>query len=175
VTNRACEEIRDKLVDYADGELSEQDSQAVGEHLAECPRCRDLVCSLERSLNLAKTIWLDNLQGSGSASGVRRHLSVGRWARCIGIAAGILITIGGALVLCFLQKPDSRALTYAQIEQQATRCAAAARLLVATQLLAGCEDTESLVERQRQYILSHYPDTPAAAKLRTANPLILGV
>lgn len=172
--NRPCEEIRDKLVDYADGELSERDSQAVAEHLNGCPGCRDLVRGLERSLGLAKTIWLDHLQGSGGASAVGKHPVVGRWARCLGIAAGILITLGGVLMLSLLWEPIDRTPTYAQIEQQVTRSAAAARLLVATQILAGCEGTESLVERQRQYILNNYPDTPAAAKLRTANSLILG-
>ena len=215
MTNRTCEEIRDKLVDYADGELSLQEAEAVGEHLAECSSCRDLVRGLERSLSLAQAIWRDNLQGSGRAPAAGRRLTIGCWARRLRgsvksstgilpvrlrgidvppmlhgrdahatkrrllthplrIAAAILVTVGGVLVLCFLQKPADRTATCAQIEQQATRAAAAARLLVATQILAGCEEAGPLVERQRQYILNNYPDTPAAAKLRTANSLILG-
>jgi predicted anti-sigma-YlaC factor YlaD len=174
VTNRTCEEIRDQLVDYADGELSAQETQAIAEHLAQCASCHDLVRSLQRSLDLARRIWLDNLQGSASTPVAHKRLGVGRWTRYLGMAAGILIALSSVLVLCFVQKPAERAPTYAQIEQQVTRCAAAARLLAATQILAGCEDTESLIERQRQYILDCYPDTPAAAKLRTAGSLILG-
>jgi anti-sigma factor RsiW len=172
--NGPCEKIRDKLVDYADGELSPQEAVAVEEHLAECPSCRDLVGGLERSLSLAQAIWRGNLQGSGSAPAAGRCLTIGRWARSLKIAAGILVTVGGVLALCFLQKPAEHTATCAQIERQAARAAAAARLLVATQILAGCEDAGLLVERQRQYILTNYPDTPAATKLRTANSLILG-
>ncbi len=169
MTNRTCEEIRDQLVDYADGELAEAEAQEVKEHLAECPACRDLVRSLQRSLDLAQAIWLDNLQDSASTPVAHGRWAMGPWTRYLGLAAGILIALSGLLVLCFVQKPAERTPTYVQIEEQTTRYAAAARLLVATQILAGCEDAGPLVARQRQYILNNYPDTPAAAKLRAGD------
>lgn len=173
MTDGTCEDIRDKLVDYADGELSDQEAQIVRVHLAECPTCRDLLRGLERSLDLAQTIWSDNLHGSGHASAAARPVRIGRAAPWLAVAAGVLI-VAGTLVPYLLHGPVTPTPSFAEIEQQATRAATAARLLVATQILAGCADAGPLVERQRQYILRNYPDTPAAAKLRTANSLTLG-
>lgn len=175
MTNRPCEEIRDLLVDYADGELSERDSQEVTEHLAECPACRQIVKSLERSLHLAKAIWLDNLEGdkAGGAGLVMRRPIIRR-LRWPAVAAAVLVAAGGALLLYTLHKSPPATATYAQIEQQVTRAATAARLLAATQILAKCEGTESIVERQCRYILSNYADTPVAAALKARNDLSIG-
>ena len=217
MTDRSCEEIRDLLVDYADGELSPQDSQAVAEHLAGCPECREIVKGLERSLNLATAIWLDNLTGSKvggpvrscedarpaesvrqpprrasvlarptKSRGDRKHSpvlsgtepvtnrTVVRRLRWVAVAAAILVAVGGTLFLSTLHKSSSSGIvTYAQIEEQATRVSAAAQLLAATQVLAKCQGTESMVEQQARYILSHYGDTPAASELKATMPSIL--
>lgn len=171
MTDKSCEEIRDLLVDYADGELSSRDSQAVAEHLAGCPACRQIVKGLERSLDLAKAIWLDNLEASGSDAAVSRPVIHRlRWPA---VAAAILLAVGGTLLLCTLHKSPPATVTYAQIEQQVTRAAAAAKLLAATQILAKCEGTESIVEQQARYILSHYGDTAAASELKATMPSIL--
>ena len=160
MTDRSCEQLRDMLVDYADGELSTQDAQAVAEHLADCPACRETVEALERSLGLARVIWLDNLETVGTASA---HRHVIRWWHCTAVAAAILI-VTGALVLNSLRRPAEP--EYARIERQVADVAAATRLLAATQILAQCEGTQSIVEEQRRYILASYADTPAAATLR---------
>jgi anti-sigma factor RsiW len=158
-------------VDYADGELPSQDSQAVAEHLAACPACREIVKHLERSLDLAKAIWLDNLEAGGSdAAAGRPVIHRLRWPA---VAAAVLVAVGGALLLCTLHKSPPATVTYAQIEQQVTRAAAAAKLLAATQILAKCEGTESIVEQQARYILSHYGDTAAASELKVTMPSIL--
>ena len=175
MTPRSCEEIRETLVDYTDGDLSERDSQVVAEHLGACPTCRTLARNLERSLHMTRAIWLDNLQGSrvGPATVTTGRPPV-RWLRHAAIAASILIIMGGALILSFTWRSTEPAPTYASIERQITRAATAARLLAATQILATCEGTESIVQQQHRYILRHYGDTPIAAKLRTDNPVNLG-
>lgn len=166
MTKKPCQEIRDMLVDYADGELSEQDSQAVAKHLAECPACREVVRGLERSLHLAKAIWLDNLEAAKTISVHRRMVRLLPWAA---VAAAILI-VAGTLVLNSIHRPTEPDLAYAKIERQVAGVATAARLLAATQILAQCEGTESIVEEQCRYILNNYADTPAAAMLRNSNP-----
>jgi predicted anti-sigma-YlaC factor YlaD len=163
VTKKSCEDFKDMLVDYADGELSECDSQAVAEHLAECPACRNVARALERSLRLAKAIWLDNLETAKTASVRRRVVRLLPWAA---IAAAILIA-AGTLILNSLHRPAD--IEYGRIERQVTSVATAARLLAATQILAPCEGTESIVEEQYRYILDNYADTPAAAMLRNSN------
>ena len=158
-------------MDYADGELSSQDSQAVAEHLAGCRECRQIVKGLERSLDLAKVIWLDNLEAGGSEAAASKRV-IHRLRR-LAIAAAVLVAVGGTLFLCTLHKSPPPTVTYAQIEQQVTRAAAAARLLAAIQVLAKCEDTESIVEQQARYILSRYGDTAAASELKATMPSIL--
>jgi anti-sigma factor RsiW len=174
VTKKSCEEIPDLLVDYADGELSEPDSREVAEHLTECAGCRRLLKSLERSLGLARTIWLDNLEaGQLGDSGMVPYKPAVGWLRRAAVAAVILVGAGSALLWCMRAKSPPPAVTYAQIEQRVTQTAAAAKLLAATQLLAKCEGMESIVEQQAQYILSHYPDTPAASELKATMSAIL--
>jgi anti-sigma factor RsiW len=170
--DKLCEKIRDRLVDYADGELPPNESTEVRQHLGECEKCRETVARLQRSLHAAQAIWLDNLQGSRTKpAGLPVRRPAVRWLRHAAIAASILIAIGGVLMLSSIRRTSERAPTYAEIEQQISRAAAAARLLTATQILATCEGTESIVEQQYRYILSNYADTPVAARLRTANPL----
>ena len=167
--NPSCEDIREMLVDYADGALSEPEARVVAGHLADCSTCRTTVEALTRSLDLTQAIWDDNLQGSYSAPAGVRHRSVAPWARRLALAAGILIAVGGALLMCLPSGPPERALAYAEVERQVTRTATAARLLAATQLLAQCEGTDSFVQEQCRYLLADYADTPAAVAIRNSN------
>ncbi len=165
MTDRSCEQFRDMLVDYADGGLPPRDSQAVAEHLAKCPTCRETVQGLERSLDLARTIWQENLDAAGNASVRRRVVRLLPWAA---VAAAIVI-VAGTLVLNSTHRPSGP--EYAQIERQIAGAATAAKLLAATQILAQCEGTESIVQEQYRYILENYADTPTAAMLRNSNDL----
>ncbi len=62
--------------------------------------------------------------------------------------------------------PRGEPLTAEQIEGRVARAGMAAQLLAATQIVAQCEGSESIVERQYQYILREYADTPAAKTIR---------
>ena len=61
--NGPCEEFADRIVDYVDDELPENEAEVVARHLAQCERCRQAATALQRSLGLANAIWSDNLGG----------------------------------------------------------------------------------------------------------------
>lgn len=54
-----CDEIRDDLVAFADGELAHPAAERVRRHTSRCAGCAALVDSLRRSLAVAKFIWTD--------------------------------------------------------------------------------------------------------------------
>jgi anti-sigma factor RsiW len=67
MTRTTCEELADRIVDYVDGELPAEEAQTVARHLSECPRCRQIANDLQRSLDLARVIWQDNLADTAAA------------------------------------------------------------------------------------------------------------
>ena len=66
--NGPCEEFADRIVDYVDGELPEDEAQAVARHLADCDRAAGPSEAMKRSLGLAKVLWSDNLDDSESTA-----------------------------------------------------------------------------------------------------------
>ncbi len=166
MTRTTCEELSDRIVDYVDGELSAEEAQIVARHLSECPRCRQTASDLQRSLGLAIVIWEDNLAlpvAVAPARHVRRLQRKSFYA--LAAAAGILLAMG-LLVLPWRQGPQSHAIRAEHVEQQVARAGLAAELFAATQMLAQCEGTETIVKHQYQYILREYADTPVAKTIR---------
>lgn len=161
----SCKEFADRLVDYLDDELPEDEARRMAQHLATCDGCRRTAQALERSLGLAQVIWSDNLGGSESAAppapvrGTRR-------IRFYAVAASILIAAATLTIII----PDGRqkriSIRFDEVERQIVRAGAAAELLAATRILARCEGTEAMVERQHQFILQEYAGTPAAENIR---------
>jgi len=201
MTRTSCEELSDKIVDYVDGELPAEEAQIVARHLSECPRCRQTANDLERSLRLVRVIWQDNLAdatavrsdvvGAGpracpSSEGnhgglplqdLRVHttnLARRRSLYALAVAASILLVVGVLVRPILRQSPREQPLTAEQIEGQVARAGTAAELLAATRLVAQCEGTESIVQRQYRYILREYADTSAAASIRANHDLKLG-
>lgn len=159
-----CEEFADRIVDYVDGELPEGEARTVAEHLAICEPCRRTIEALDRSLVLAKVLWGDNLTEKASPPLLKRHRM-----RIYAVAVSVLVA-ASVLVFAVANRHPRSSLRFEDIERQVANAGAAAELLAATQILARCEGTESIVEEQCRYILSSYSGTPAAATLLNHSP-----
>jgi len=170
---RSCnrDDIRDKLVDYADGALPPKESHEVAEHLDTCAACQETVADLQRSLSLTQAIWSDNLEAAG-ARAKRTRSMIAPWFR-YAAAAVFLVATGAVLFVNSHRSEKEPVLTFEQVQQQVERTATAARLLAATNLIAQCEGTETIVAKQYRHILTHYGDTPAAATLRAKEQTLL--
>ncbi|MFB0554182.1 MAG: anti-sigma factor [Phycisphaerae bacterium] len=164
---KSCEEIREMLVDYADGQLSQSESNKVAEHLGKCKNCRRMLDALQRSLELAEVIWEDGL---GETKEIRIPIQVKarkiRWPRYAAAAAGILLVVTTSILWRALVRPAKKELTFTEIERKITESASAARLLAAAELLAEYPDAQSIVKEQYRYIVDTYPETAAAAKAK---------
>jgi predicted anti-sigma-YlaC factor YlaD len=166
---KSCEEIREMLVDYADGQLSPNDSSQVGEHLAQCDNCRKVLNALQRSLELVGVIWTEGLAETENIRvPISRKVGKLHWLQYAAVAASILLVLTTFFVWRAPVKPKEIDVTFDQIERKITESASAARLLAATELLAGYPDTQPTVDQQYRYIIEAYPETNAAnkAKLR---------
>ena len=165
---KLCEEIREMLVDYADGQLSQNKSNEVAEHLAKCRHCQKMLEALQKSLELAGVIWADGLEETKeihiSIPGKPRKI---RWLRYAAIAASILLVVTTSVVWHALVRPVKKELTFAEIERKITESGSAARLLAAAELLAEYTDDEAFVKQQYQHIIEVYPKTTAADKARS--------
>ena len=165
---KTCEEIREILVDYADGRLSQSDSNKVAEHLGKCKNCRRILDALQRSLELSEVVWEDGLAEinkiraptPGKAPKIR-------WSRYAAVAASILLVATASVLWRALTRPAKKQTSFAQIERYVTDSASAARLLAATDLLAKCTDDEAFVKQQYRHIIEVYPNTTAAAKAKS--------
>jgi len=164
---RSCVEISEMLVDYSDGWLSTNESKEVAEHLAECEHCREMLESLQSSLELAEVIWEDGLAETKeiriSILGKTRKI---RWSRYAAVAAGILLVVTTSVTWRVLVRPAKKEINFVEIERRITESASAARLLAAVELLAEYPDAQSIVKQQFRYIVETYPETAAAAKAK---------
>ena len=106
-----CEQVRNMLDDYADGDLPEAEFQEVELHLASCAACRQEerllrallaeAAALPRELPPGRDLWPDlaaRLRGTDGARGVVRP-AVPRWVRpaALAAAAAIVIALAGGL------------------------------------------------------------------------------
>jgi anti-sigma factor RsiW len=170
-----CEEFADRIVDYVDGELPEDEAQTVARHLAECDRCRQTAEALRRSLGLAQILWNGNLAEPAVVAPSRRVQRLQpRSFYIVAAAAVILLATGTSFLVFFRHTPRPTPITFEEVQRQVARAGTAAQLLAATRLVAQCEGTESIVQQQYRYILSEYADTPAAANIKAEQNLKLG-
>jgi len=164
---KSCEEIREMLVDYADGQLLPSDSKKVADHLAECEHCQRTLEALQSSLELAEVIWEDGL---GAAKEIRIPIPVKsrkiRWPRYAAVAASILLVLTASIVWRGRVKPAGKEVSFEDINRRITDSGNAARLLAAAELLAEYPDAQSIVKKQYRYIVETYPETAAAAKAK---------
>ncbi len=160
-----CQKTSEVLADYLDGELPADEARQVADHLASCPRCRDLAGAMDRSLAAARIVWQEVLHETARTASLPKT-APRPWIRCAAVAAAALIVGVGALCWLVRVRRAEPALTLARVQQEILDCGRAAQLLAATDILARCEGTAEIVDRQRNYILAQYPSTPAALTLR---------
>lgn len=167
---KSCKKIEEMLVDYADGQLSPDDSSEVAEHLAQCETCHEVLDALKKSLELASFIWNDSLAETEniriSISCKIRKTSRLRYAA---IAASILLVVSAFVVWRALVTPVEvqKESSFAEIEHKIMDEGTSARLLAATDLLADKPNTEELTKKQYEYIVDRYPNTKAAETAKT--------
>ena len=164
---KSYKDIEQMLVDYADNQLSQNDSSKVAEHLTRCRNCRRLHSGLQKSLELAGVIWADSLAETESIRMPAAKTRKIRWPRYASIAASILVVATTSIVWRTLVKPKGNELTFAEIELKITESGSAARLLAAAELLGKNPEAEAIVKQQYQYIVDTYPETAAAAKAKS--------
>ena len=164
---QSCRDIAEELVDYADGQLSTEQSNRVAEHLAECEDCRGLSEGLHKSLELTKVIWEDSLKETEGIHIARPGRAVRRrWPRYAAAVAAVILVALASIVWNAIDRPVKKEATFAEIEREITEAGNAARLLAAAELLAKSPNVKAIVKRQYTYIVKTYPDTPAAAKAK---------
>jgi predicted anti-sigma-YlaC factor YlaD len=164
---KSCKNIEEMLVDYADGQLSPDESNQVAEHLEKCEHCRKILKALNKSLVLAEAIWEDGLAETEDI----RILIPGKlrlipWTRYAAAAAGIILLLTTSVLWQTLMKPVQKEINFTEIERSITEAGTAARLLAATELLTEFPDAKSIVDKQYRYIVETYPETSAAEKAK---------
>jgi anti-sigma factor RsiW len=167
-----CDQYKARLVDYADGELPPEESAAVGEHLAACPHCRDLLAALRRSIQLAGAIWqAGEADLAGVSVPVRSRPLWPRLRRPLLAAACIFLLVGVSLIWRASQRaspaPGQNAPAIAEFERTVARAGAAMELLSAADYLAEQPGGQEIAQERFRYILTQYPETEAAAKCRS--------
>ena len=163
---KSCEDIKQMLVDYADGRLSPDEANKVTEHVVQCEHCRMLLNGLQKSLELAGVIWADAHTETKKIRIPAAKTRKIRWPRYAAIAASILVVAATSIVWRTPVKPKGSELTFAEIERKITESGSAARLLAAAELLSENPKAETIVKQQYQHIVETYPETTAAAKAK---------
>ncbi len=177
MTNESCNSFADLLIEYADGELPEDDVRRVEDHFAGCPRCQAELRLLRRSLDLARSVWLE----AADEAPVPRRRPV-RVAACL--AASVAI-IAAATAVWFSLQGDSRLAVERAVgngqttaerlpeavdeevdyEALIAREGRSARLAAAAELLATQPGLEHYNRQARRYLVEAYPGTAAANRI----------
>jgi anti-sigma factor RsiW len=176
---RSCAEVRDRLVDYADGELPDAESAEVAAHVADCEHCRRQLAALRQSLALAQVIWNDNeadLVTVAPQQALRITHPHAAWrsrrrvAAVAAVAAAVaLLAIVGLYDRTVPQNPPatvqpSESLAVRELELEIARAGIAMQLLTAADILAEQPGGEEFACERYRYVLATYPDTEAAVQ-----------
>jgi predicted anti-sigma-YlaC factor YlaD len=164
---KSCEKIEEMLVDYADGQLSQGETNQVAEHLEKCEHCRKIMEALQKSLELTEIIWEDGLKEIKMIKApIQQKYRKICWLRYASVAAVIFLVVTASVVWRALIRPAETEINFADIERRITEAGTAARLLAATELLAEYPDAQSIVKSQYRYIVETYPETSAAKEIK---------
>jgi hypothetical protein len=175
-----CDEIRDDLVAFADGELAEPAAERVWHHVCNCMECAALVFSLRRSLAVAKLLWTDAAAVDANTPAVRAGRHVRIWPGALCAAAVLALAVGlWDLDLAGRREPTvpaaGRVAESAQsrvprdhadvdaLKVSIARAGMAAELLAATDYLAQAPGGREYACEQYRYIARTFAETAAAA------------
>lgn len=175
--NQNCQQIEQLLVDFTDGAIDRAQSDIVRAHLDTCPHCRHTADALTESLDLAKTIWQDNL----TQTDTKKHPS---YIRYIAAAAAAFVLIFGLFTMWKPQTTplpptqpiaqDNNAMpdylpTLAEIQIKIETEAIAARLLAKTEIIKQnpdrVPDLQNYIQDEYRYIVENYPETMTAKNI----------
>ena len=193
MTDPSCDTVGPLLVDYSDGQLPEAESARVAAHLAECPRCRSELASLERSLELARYLWDEAAARAPSTDSgglsTRRVTRRTRAAVAVAACAMLLLLAAGAWWLVRGGRPsEDDPIRVAvpvpptgqaeepppvapaedrDIDAVIARAGRAAELAASVRLMATQPGLQPFRQRAEHYLARTYRDTPAGDEAAT--------
>ena len=164
---------KDRLVAYADGDLSPSEAEQIAEHIATCPDCQTVTEALERSLQVTQAIWQ-----TSEAQWPETHLfdkimpNRRPLKKLAAVAASILLILAVSVTWQLLSEPSARThtiseeATVTELRLKIADSSDAARLLAAAELLSKYPEAKSSVKQRYRHIVETYPETAAAAKAK---------
>jgi hypothetical protein len=174
VKEHSCQIVsKEELAAYTDGDLTPNEAEQIAAHIAACPDCRTFVEALERSLQVAQSIW-QTAQARWPETQSFDKVRTQRWPyrKAMAVAASILLILAICTVWRLLSEtPDeahefSEEAKIAELKQKIAEASHAAQLLAAAELLSRYPEAESSVERRYRHIVEMYPETAAAERAK---------
>lgn len=166
-----CLSVREKLVDYADGELAADQAAGVAEHLAACDACQERLEALRRSLVLAREAWAEAAAAVRPAP-VPGAARPGRlWKRVAAAAACAAIAAGAAAVWLSMRRgapepaePPLVAYTPESIDRRLGREEISAKLAALAAILARQPGGQQSADETLRHLARAYPETAAGRR-----------
>ncbi|NPV69283.1 MAG: DUF4349 domain-containing protein [Firmicutes bacterium] len=116
-----CEELRELLSAYLDGELNPEEAAAVESHLDTCPACAPEFADLRRTVELCHAVGevdmpenfhselMRKIEAKQARSGILHRLGVDRWKpayrTAAAVAAVVVVSVGISSVVEMAQRP----------------------------------------------------------------------
>lgn len=169
-----CQAVsKERLVAYADGDLSPSETKRIAEHIAACSDCQGVIEALERSLQVTQAIWkTSETQWSETRSSIEIRANRRSFRKVIAVAVSILLILGAGAMWRLLSEPSELTQTIgeeakvAELRLKIAESSDAARLLAAAELLNKYPEAESSVKERYRHIVETYPETAAAAEAK---------
>lgn len=162
-----CVAWRERLVDYADGELDAGQAAAVEAHLHDCRACRDLLAALCTSLTVARQVWADAAAEIPTAGSPRARRA--RWARRVLWTSGVAAAAVSAAILYSIADWNAGApVTSAEVLAVVRETSQAEQLLATAHMLAAAPGGARYAAESYRFIVETYPQSPAAAEAQRA-------
>jgi anti-sigma factor RsiW len=163
-----CQFNRERLVDYADGQLSPPQAKRVTEHLQICPSCEQLLAALQQSITISQGLWQTGYdQAKSIAIPVHTHKHP-RFMRKFIAAAACAVLAGAAWLMVHRYQAQSGP-TVAQAKKEIQDAQHVASQLMVAQILASCEGTEEILKRHYQYLEDTYAETYSSLKHKSTD------